>query len=183
MHSGVGLQRGQAQVAAFGLEGDRVGDDEAHAETSVELAEVDVSVLAHVDVLHAVELEALQVREVVDLRITMCLIPSLHLISLVQAKFQPFSVGHRRVRTNNELQEVIHLCDIITLQFKTRVQPSSHICQSTSDEVCLAVAVHSCAQEHGELFSLVSESIIIVYICLLYCIMASNTRSIFLWFY
>lgn len=59
VHCGVGLQSGQAQVAALGFEGDRVGDDEAHPETRVELAEVDVSVLAHVDVLHAVELQAL----------------------------------------------------------------------------------------------------------------------------
>lgn len=71
MHRGVGLQRGQAQVAAFGLEGDRVSDDEAHAEAGIELAEVDVSVLAHVDVLHAVELEALRVREVVGIRFTL----------------------------------------------------------------------------------------------------------------
>lgn len=60
VHGGVRLQRGQAQVAALGLEGDRVGDDEAHAEAGVELAEVDIAVLAHVDVLHAVKLEALQ---------------------------------------------------------------------------------------------------------------------------
>lgn len=59
VHGGVGLQGGQAQVAALRLEGHRVGDDEAHAEVGVQLAEVDVPVLAHVDVLHAVELEAL----------------------------------------------------------------------------------------------------------------------------
>lgn len=59
MHRCVGLQSGQAQVAALGLEGHGIGDDEAHAEAGVELAEVDVSVLAHVDVLHAVEFEAL----------------------------------------------------------------------------------------------------------------------------
>ena len=59
VHCGIRLQRGQAQVAALGLEGHGVGDDEAHAEARVQLAEVDVAVLAHVDVLHAVELEAL----------------------------------------------------------------------------------------------------------------------------
>lgn len=60
VHGGVGLQGGQAQVAALRLEGHRVGDDEAHAEAGVQLAEVDVPVFAHVDVLHAVELEALR---------------------------------------------------------------------------------------------------------------------------
>lgn len=59
MHCGICLQSGQAQVAALGLEGDGVGDDEAHPEACVQLAEVDVAVLAHVDVLHAVELKAL----------------------------------------------------------------------------------------------------------------------------
>ena len=61
VHGGVGLQGGQAQVAALGLEGHRVGDDEAHAEAGVELAEVDVAVLTHVNVEHAVELQALWV--------------------------------------------------------------------------------------------------------------------------
>lgn len=60
MHGVVGLQRGQAQVAGFALEGHGVGDDVAHAKAGVELAEVDVPVLAHVDVLHAVELETLR---------------------------------------------------------------------------------------------------------------------------
>lgn len=60
MHGGVGLQGGQAQVAALRLEGHGVGDDEAHAKAGVQLTEVDVPVFAHVDVLHAVELEALQ---------------------------------------------------------------------------------------------------------------------------
>lgn len=35
VHCGIGLQSGQAQVAALGLEGDGVGDDEAHAEAGV----------------------------------------------------------------------------------------------------------------------------------------------------
>lgn len=60
VHCGIGLKSGQAQVAALGLEGHRVGDDESHAKMSVELTEVNVSVLAHVDVLHAIELEALR---------------------------------------------------------------------------------------------------------------------------
>lgn len=59
VHRRVGLKSGQAQVAALGLEGHGIGDDEAHAEAGVELAEVDVPVLAHVDVLHAVEFKAL----------------------------------------------------------------------------------------------------------------------------
>ena len=62
VHCGVGLQSGQAQVAALGLEGHGVGNDEAHAEAGIELAEVDVAVLAHVDVLHAVEFKALRGR-------------------------------------------------------------------------------------------------------------------------
>lgn len=56
VHCGIGLQSSQAQVAALSLERHGVGDDESHAEASVELAEVDVPVLAHVNVLHAVEL-------------------------------------------------------------------------------------------------------------------------------
>ena len=61
VHGGVGLQGGQAQVAGLGLEGHRVGDDGSHAEAGVELAEVDVAVLAQVNVEQAIELEALQV--------------------------------------------------------------------------------------------------------------------------
>lgn len=59
VHCGIGLQSSQAQIAALGLEGDGVSNDEAHAKTGVELAEVDVPVLAHVDVLHPIELQAL----------------------------------------------------------------------------------------------------------------------------
>lgn len=70
VHCGVGLQRGQAQVAALGLEGHGVGDDEAHAKAGVQLAEVDVAVLAHVDVLHAVELEALRRELAQDVSLT-----------------------------------------------------------------------------------------------------------------
>lgn len=60
VHGGVRLQRGQAQVAGLRLEGDGVCDDEAHAEAGVQLAEIDVPVFAHVNVLHAVEFEALR---------------------------------------------------------------------------------------------------------------------------
>lgn len=60
VHCGISLQSGQSQVAALGPKGDRVGDYEAHAKAGVELAEIDVPVLAHVDILHAVELEALR---------------------------------------------------------------------------------------------------------------------------
>lgn len=59
VHCGIGLQSGQAQVTALSLEGHRIGNDEAHAKAGIELAEVDVPVLAHVDVLHTVELQAL----------------------------------------------------------------------------------------------------------------------------
>lgn len=60
VHCGIGLQSGQSQVAALSLESHRVCDDEAHAKVRVELAEVNVSILAHVDVLHTIELEALR---------------------------------------------------------------------------------------------------------------------------
>ena len=46
MHGGVGLQRGQRQVAALGPKGHGVSDDVAHAEAGVELAVGDVTVLA-----------------------------------------------------------------------------------------------------------------------------------------
>ncbi len=70
VHCGIGLQSGQAQVTALGFEGHRVGDDEAHAKARVELAEVDVPVLAHVDVLHAVELKALRGESLRDAAVT-----------------------------------------------------------------------------------------------------------------
>lgn len=59
MHCGISLQSGQAQVAALGLEGHWVGGDEPHAKMGVELTEVDVPILAHVYVLHAIKFEAL----------------------------------------------------------------------------------------------------------------------------
>lgn len=57
VHGGVGLQRGQTQVAALGLEGHRVSDDGADAEASVQLTVIDVSVLTQVNVEHAVKPE------------------------------------------------------------------------------------------------------------------------------
>lgn len=60
VHRGVRLQGGQAQVAGLGLEGDGVCDDEAHAKAGVELAEINVPIFTHVNVLHAVEFEALR---------------------------------------------------------------------------------------------------------------------------
>ena len=60
VHCGIGLQSGQSQVTALGLEGHGVSNDKAHAEAGVELAEVDVPILAHVNVLHAIEFEALR---------------------------------------------------------------------------------------------------------------------------
>lgn len=59
VHCGVRLQSSQAQVTALRLEGYRVSDDEPHAETRVQFTEVDVAVFAHVNVLHAVKLQAL----------------------------------------------------------------------------------------------------------------------------
>lgn len=55
VHGGVGLQGGQAQVAALRLEGHRVSDDGAHAKAGVELTEVDVSVLTEIYIQHTVE--------------------------------------------------------------------------------------------------------------------------------
>lgn len=63
MHGGVGLQGRQAQVTALGFERHGVCDDGTLAEACVELAVIDVAVLAQVDVEHAVKLEALQVTD------------------------------------------------------------------------------------------------------------------------
>lgn len=61
VHGVVGLQGGQGHVAGARLEGDRVSDDALEADHGVELAVIDVAVLAEVYVGHAVEGEALQV--------------------------------------------------------------------------------------------------------------------------
>lgn len=57
VHGGVGLQRGQTQVAALGLEGHRVSDDGSDAEASVQLTVINVSILTQVNVEHAVKPE------------------------------------------------------------------------------------------------------------------------------
>lgn len=57
MHGRVGLQCGQTQVAALGFEGHGVGDDGANPKASVQLAVINVSILAQVDVEHAIESE------------------------------------------------------------------------------------------------------------------------------
>lgn len=57
MHGRVGLQGGQAQVAALGFEGDRVSNYGADPKAGIELAKIDVTVLAQVDVEHAVKSE------------------------------------------------------------------------------------------------------------------------------
>lgn len=59
VHRGVCLQRSQRQVTSFTSKSYRVGDDVAHAETGVELAIGDVTVLALVEVGHAVDHQSL----------------------------------------------------------------------------------------------------------------------------
>lgn len=61
MHGVVGLQGGERHVAGARLEGDGVGDDVLEADHGVELAVVDVAILAQVNVRHAVEGQALEV--------------------------------------------------------------------------------------------------------------------------
>ena len=63
MHGGVGLQGGQAQVAALGLEGDGVSDDVPQSKPRLQFTVVDVAVFAQVNVEQAVEHEALQVAD------------------------------------------------------------------------------------------------------------------------
>ena len=58
MHGCVGLQRRQAKVAALALEGHGVSNDGTHAKASIELTEVNVTVLAQVYVEHTVESSA-----------------------------------------------------------------------------------------------------------------------------
>ena len=57
MHGCVGLQGGQAQIAAFGFEGDRVRDNGTNPKAGIELAIINVAILAQVDVEHAVKSE------------------------------------------------------------------------------------------------------------------------------
>ena len=63
MHGSVGLQRREGQVAGLGYESDRIGHNVPHAESSIQLAEGDVPVLALVQVQHPVEGEGLQVAD------------------------------------------------------------------------------------------------------------------------
>lgn len=59
MHGCVSLQGGQAQVAALSLECDRVSYDVAEPKARLQLAIVNVTVLAEVNVEHPIEHEAL----------------------------------------------------------------------------------------------------------------------------
>lgn len=63
MHRVVGLQRGQRDEAGARAEGDRVGHNALIADDGVELAVVDVAVLAEVDVRHAVQRQALKMAD------------------------------------------------------------------------------------------------------------------------
>lgn len=63
MHGVVGLQRGQRDEAGARAEGDGVGHDALIADNSIELAVVDVAVLAQVNVGHAVQCQALEVAD------------------------------------------------------------------------------------------------------------------------
>lgn len=57
VHGCVGLQGGQAQIAAFGLEGDRVGDNGTNPKAGIQLTIINVSILAQVNVEHAIKSE------------------------------------------------------------------------------------------------------------------------------
>lgn len=61
MHGGVRLEGGQAQVAALGLEGDRVSNDVPQSKTCLQLTVINVTIFAQVNVEQAIEHEALQV--------------------------------------------------------------------------------------------------------------------------
>ena len=61
MHGGVGLEGGQAQVAALGLKGDRVSDDVPQSKTSLQFAVINVSIFAQVNVEQPIKHKALQV--------------------------------------------------------------------------------------------------------------------------
>lgn len=63
MHGVVGLQRGQSDEAGARAEGDGVGHYALIADNGIELAVVDVAVLAQVDVGHAVQRQALKVAD------------------------------------------------------------------------------------------------------------------------
>ena len=61
MHGRISLQGGQAQVAALGLECHRVSYNVAETKACFQLAIVNVTILAQVNVEHPVEHEALEV--------------------------------------------------------------------------------------------------------------------------
>lgn len=63
VHGVIRLKRAERHVAGARLEGHRVGDDVLEADHGVQLAVVDVAVLAQVDVGHAVKHQALQVAD------------------------------------------------------------------------------------------------------------------------
>lgn len=63
MHGVVGLQRGKCDETGARAEGDGVRHDALVANNSVELAVVDVAVLAQVDVGHAIQRQALKVAD------------------------------------------------------------------------------------------------------------------------
>lgn len=57
MHGCVRLQSGQAQIAALGFEGDRVGDNGTNPKACIELTIINVTILAQVDVEHTIKSE------------------------------------------------------------------------------------------------------------------------------
>lgn len=63
MHGVVGLQGGQRDETGAWAEGDRVGHDALIANNSIELAVVDVAILAQVNVGHAIQRQALKVAD------------------------------------------------------------------------------------------------------------------------
>lgn len=63
MHGCISLQGGQAQVAALSLECHRVSYNVAETKACLQLAIVNVTVLAQVDVEHPIEHEALEMAD------------------------------------------------------------------------------------------------------------------------
>lgn len=63
MHGVIGLQRGQGDKTGAGPEGDGVGHNALITDNCIELTVVDVTVLAQVDVRHAIQRQALKVSD------------------------------------------------------------------------------------------------------------------------
>lgn len=63
MHGVVGLQRGQCDETGARAEGDRVSHNALIANNSVELTVVDVTILAQINVRHAVQCQTLKVAD------------------------------------------------------------------------------------------------------------------------